>query len=162
MWCFGSISDIWWCFGSISDTCQMFVDIYLTSSDGFDLWCQFLTSEVPLDAQNSFGTLWCTYGKYCTHFMSGLGSGMPKSVTLVTQVTVNFWAHVTHGHISPFVRESMPTLRGLPKCKHIPALLRHWVLIRKSLACLMYLTLWVCSLLWVYRWANLPPITCEE
>ncbi len=29
--------------------------------------------------------------------MSGLGSGMPKSVTLVTQVTVNFWAHVTGG-----------------------------------------------------------------
>jgi hypothetical protein len=29
--------------------------------------------------------------------MSGLGSGMPKvlSVTTVTQVTVNFWAHVT-------------------------------------------------------------------
>ena len=27
--------------------------------------------------------------------MSGLGSGMPKSVTLVTQVTVNLLAHVT-------------------------------------------------------------------
>jgi hypothetical protein len=27
--------------------------------------------------------------------MSGLGSGMPKSVTMVTLVTVNFWAHVT-------------------------------------------------------------------
>ena len=28
--------------------------------------------------------------------MSGLGSGMPKSVTSVTQVTVNFWAHVKY------------------------------------------------------------------
>ena len=28
--------------------------------------------------------------------MSGLGSGMPKSVTMVTLVTVNFWAHVNN------------------------------------------------------------------
>ena len=84
-----------WCFGSIFDTSMMFVDLYLMSSDGLDLWCQFLTSEVPLVAKNSISTFWCTLGKYCTHLMSGLGSGMPKSVTLVTQVTVNFWAHVS-------------------------------------------------------------------
>ena len=30
--------------------------------------------------------------------MSGLGSGMPQGVTMVTPVTVNFWAHVTRPH----------------------------------------------------------------
>ena len=50
-------------------------------------------------AKNSISTFLCTLGKYCTHLMSGLGSGMPKSVTLVTQVTVNFWAHVRYSEM---------------------------------------------------------------
>ncbi len=87
-----------WCFGSIFDTSMMFVDLYSMFSDGLDLWCQSLTSEVPLVAKNSINAFLGTWGKYCTHLMSGLGSGMPKSVTLVTQVTVNFWAHVTCPH----------------------------------------------------------------
>jgi hypothetical protein len=37
--------------------------------------------------------------------MSGLGSGMPKSVTMVTLVTVNFWAHVILPAI-PFFRDT--------------------------------------------------------
>ena len=80
-----------WCFGSIFDTSMMFVDLYSISSDGLDLWCQSLTSDVLLVVKNLIG-------KHCTHLVSGLGSGMPKSVTPVTQVTVNFWAHVTRPH----------------------------------------------------------------
>ncbi len=49
-----------------------------TFNNVLDLWCQSMTSEVPLGTKNSIGTLWCTLGKYCTHLMSGLVSGMPK------------------------------------------------------------------------------------
>ncbi len=42
-------------------------DPYSTPSDALDLWCQSMTSEVPLGAKNSPGTFKCTLGKYCTH-----------------------------------------------------------------------------------------------
>ena len=62
--------------------------------------------------------------------MSGLGSGMPKSVTLVTQVTVNLLAHVrdvtegarggdeepsTAGDLSPGVAEIIRTVAFGPR-----------------------------------------------
>ncbi len=55
------------------------VDLYSTFNNVLDLWCQSVTSEVPLGAKNPLGTLLgCTLGKYYTHLMSGLGSGMPN------------------------------------------------------------------------------------
>ncbi len=61
IWCGGSISSIQWCGGYV-----------------LDLWCQSVTSEVPLGAKNPFGTFKCTLDKYCIRLMSGLGSGMPQ------------------------------------------------------------------------------------
>ena len=61
--------------------------------------CEPLVSQGShLMLKNLFGTFLYTSDKYCTHLMSGLGSGMPQGVTMVTPVTVNFWAHVTRPH----------------------------------------------------------------
>ncbi len=67
--------NIMWCGGSMSAPSMMWWisvqhPVWMLQTSG--------VTGVPLDAQNSFGILWCTYGKYCTHLMSGLGSGMPR------------------------------------------------------------------------------------
>ena len=100
MWCWCSSLCMYICRRAWSSPFNIndVLDPSSISSNGLDLGCQSLTSEVQLVAKNSIWAFLCTWGKYCTHLMSGLGSGMPKSVTLVTQVTVNFWAHVTRPH----------------------------------------------------------------
>ena len=54
IWCGGSISlcsMMWWIHIFVFNDV---VDLYSTSIDVLDLWCQSMTSEVPLGAKNSF------------------------------------------------------------------------------------------------------------